>query len=111
MPRGRTTEIELNFDGLTDSLTNLVGTLILFVFLMFVLTRESSLPQTASGFRDRAGGAHSIDKLLQRAAQLQSELQVIDQQIEQQATALPQLRHRIEVLVNKTKNPSASANP
>jgi len=111
MPRRPITEIELNFDGLTDSLTNLVGTLILFVFLMFVVTRENSLPGAASGFHDRAGGTHSIQQLLQRAAQLQAELQVIDQQIEQQAAALPPIRHRIEELLNKTKQSSASANP
>lgn len=36
--------IELNFDGLADAVTNLVGTLILLVVLVVGLTRDAALP-------------------------------------------------------------------
>jgi hypothetical protein len=109
MPRRPIAEIELNFDGLTDSLTNLVGTLILFVFLLFVLTRESALPGVASGFDNRAGGNRSATDLLQEITRLQALLKSLESQVAQQESDLPQLRQRLDTLLAKRGSRQASS--
>ena len=91
-PRGESL-IHLNFDSLTDTITNLAGTLILVVVL--VLGVSSPAMRLAGRM---AHGRRSIEPLLQRAAQLQQETRQLGDEIRDQEGRLTRLRETIERL-------------
>ncbi len=61
MPRPRTSQLELNFDGLADSVTNLVGALILLIVLLIGVTQRAVIAPPPGTVRDD-GGAESSDE-------------------------------------------------
>ncbi len=61
MPNPRRSQLELNFDGLTDSVTNLVGALILLIVLLIGITRQAVLAPLPGTVPDSAGAEQSAD--------------------------------------------------
>jgi hypothetical protein len=110
MARSRASEIDLNFDGLTDALTNLVGTLILFVFLLMAVTREKTAvrpPAPPPVFLPADAPAHarrSVD-LLEEVAQLQAELQGMEAQTAAVENDIDMLRTRVAELARRAQSP------
>src|SRR5437868_668991 len=118
MARSRDTDLELNFDGLTDSLTNLVGTLILFVFLLFALTREIKpevAPQVVPKLAwTEVGKKRPTADLIRELASMQGELAALDGLVKQQESQAASLRERIDDLSRRAKTkatgPTATGN-
>ena len=98
--RPRSFQIELNFDGLTDSITNLVGALIVLVLILLGIMNSPRLldvpSDKASG--DAAAEAESVDDLLQEMQLLQARLAVIDSQMNSVESELPELKQKIVLL-------------
>lgn len=104
--RRRQSRIELNFDGLTDSVTNLVGALILLVVLIIGVTREAvsqqkEQPKPKTGQRN--AGQKSIKPLQDRVNQMKSQLRDVDNDIEQQKRELRTLREAVDELLKKAE--------
>jgi hypothetical protein len=72
MPRLRSSEhAQLNFDGLTDSVTNLTGTLVLLVLLLIGVTQRNVAPwpgPSAPAEENTDPGRQSADALLQQSS-------------------------------------------
>ena len=114
MARRRDNEIELDFDGLADSLTDLVGTLTLFVFLLFVLSNEIRPPAAAPsvptiGWEQVAGKSRSIADLKREVSMLDRELATLNGAIKQEETQMAPLGERIDALIRKASAPPAAA--
>lgn len=99
----RTNQLEMNFDGLADSVTNLVGALILLVVLVIGLTKDAPLraappsPEPSTG----EGGEKPILPLQQRIAVLQTQVRQVDASIDDLNGRLQPLRQEIEELLEK----------
>lgn len=109
----RSDEIELNSDGLTDAVTNLTGTLILLVVLMFGITHavqpEMELPPPAP---ENTG--KPVGPLLRKIEMLRREIQNVDGQIrglEQRIPALEQEVERLRTEAAKRANESSPPPP
>lgn len=77
MAAPRKQEIELNFDGLTDSVTNLVGALILIVVLVISITQRAVYtPPPESVVAE--SGADEADRPLETIAELLRELDALN---------------------------------
>lgn len=106
--RKRNSELQLNFDGLTDSVTNLVGDLILLVVLLIGVTKEAVRAPAESlsietGENKKA--PKSIVPLLDRINLLQSELQQVHREVAQLEGRLPDLRAEVEQLLRQAAAP------
>lgn len=101
----RNSQVELNFDGLTDSVTNLVGTLILLVVLVMGLSKKSggARPDPTSD------APRPIEELIGRVESLRAELAAIDREISDiEQVRLPELRKQISDLNSKAREASNS---
>ena len=107
--RGRDTGVQFNFDSLTDTVTNLSGTLILIVVLVLGLTRDV-IPQAGPPPRPTAGKPQGkpIEPVLRQVDQVRLQLRAVDQQIRQLETVIPELKQQLESL---PKPPAASVSP
>lgn len=101
--RGRGGGIELNFDGLTDCITNLVGTLILLVVLVAGLTRPavSTRPEPP---RPRPRQHDAADKSIEP---LLAELNNLRVSMEQERTLLANLDDAISQIEEDIVSASA----
>jgi hypothetical protein len=98
--RQRSFQIELNFDGLTDSITNLVGALIVLVLILLGIMNS---PRLLDVQREKAAGeaaaeAESVDDLLQEMQLLQARLALINSQMNAVESELPELKEKIVLL-------------
>jgi hypothetical protein len=97
----------MNFDGLTDSVTNLVGNMILLVVLLLGVTREhikSGPPQLAEQPPAPVthAGPRTLDALLLQIQALRVEISNVDREIREfeESRILP-LRDRAQALLDK----------
>ncbi|NQT16475.1 MAG: cell envelope integrity protein TolA [Planctomycetes bacterium] len=94
--RRRSESVVLNCDGLTDAVTNLTGTLILLVVLIFGITTEARIAPPSE-----AGEAHEgrpIDPLVEETEILKLQIQQVDREIRRLEGDLPRLEQQAEDL-------------
>jgi hypothetical protein len=115
MSRGRSQELELNFDGLTDTLTNLVGTLILFVFMMLGITHDAgsqaAAPVVVNQLWEDQGKAKPIGELRHQLAVLETELQSVTAQVAAEEAMIPRIEARLAELSRKSSGSAAASAP
>ena len=93
--RQRNQPVVISFDGLTDAVTNLTGTLILLIVLIPGITTESS-PKLMGDTEPPEG--IPVEPLLKRSVVLKLQIQMVDQQIQELQQSLPDLQKRLEKL-------------
>jgi len=116
MPRKRRSgKTELSFDGLTDSVTNLVGALILLVVLIIGVTREAvsqqQPPERNKPAVPKNAGEKSIRPLQDRVNQLNAQINGVDNNIQVLKNELRQLGDEVDELLQKAekiKNPDVT---
>lgn len=101
--RNRSNALELNFDGLADSVTNLVGALILLVVMIIgvskdAITQAETPPSVQSG---KEGSDKPTLPLKQRIALLEAEVSHMDASIGQLHGRLEPLKQEVEELLEK----------
>ena len=104
--QNRSGQLQLNFDGLTDSVTNLVGALLILVALLLGITKEiveGTRPSRSDVTQRQLGGAMSTDELLRQVAELRSEIEATDQQIDYAEQRIEELRDRARPLVGRSR--------
>lgn len=95
MARGRRSEgLELNFDGLTDAVTNLVGALLLLVVLVLGLSRPKTSDSAVGG---QTAAEQQLDVLRNEIRDLHGQVDAIEPQ-------LRQLRERAKALGIETSD-------
>jgi len=106
----RNDQMEMNFDGLTDSITNLVGNLILIVILMYGVTSEITLtepPQVAVAPGPRqlpppnATGSKQVGDLLLELESLKAAIAEVDRDMSDLEARVPELQSRAEAVLRK----------
>ena len=99
MSRRRQSRAELNFDGLTDSVTNLVGSLILLVVLVIAVTAPKQIGERTPPPPDNtAGDEQPIDGLLETIRLMRAELSDIEQEVQRIEARIPSIGDEIEEL-------------
>jgi TolA-binding protein len=93
--RRRNESLDLNFDGLTDAVTNLAGSLILLVLLVMGLTAPRS---PGAMPKPHVHQEKSVDELQRRAAELAITLQGTSEQVRQLETEVEALATRLAEL-------------
>jgi hypothetical protein len=101
--------IELNFDGLADSVTNLVGALILLVLLIIGVTREAvsqttETPPRSQGGNENADGEVPLTPLANRAESLRSQLRSAERDIAEIDGNLEQLTQEVDELLQRVES-------
>ena len=87
-----------NFDGLTDAVTNLVGTLILLVVLILGITTQGQPRNRPDDSPTQETETLSIEPLVRRIEMIRLEIRQVDSQTRQIEQALPGLEERIRQL-------------
>lgn len=103
----RVSQLDLNFDGLTDAVTNLAGTLILIALLLMGLTQAAVIPAAPNSVappdeQQAFEGPQKLDDLRQQIDQLLAGIHVSDQELEGLKKRLDELRARAEPLLQNT---------
>lgn len=102
----------MNFDGLTDSVTNLVGNLILIVVLMLGLTKEvtrTEPPQAVSVSAPASlpppirTGTRRVEHLLLQAETLKAAIAQVDRDLGELEKQVPELQGRAEAVLKKAR--------
>ncbi|HUG92361.1 MAG TPA: hypothetical protein VML55_16095 [Planctomycetaceae bacterium] len=102
--RRREQQFNLNFDGLTDSVTNLVGALILLVLLIIGISREAlSEDKPPPSPQPPEIGQKSIIPLQHRVTLLQSQVHAVDVEITALDVRMNTLRDEIDELLRKVE--------
>lgn len=110
----RNDQLDMNFDGLTDAVTNLVGNLILIVILMFGITSEVTLtepPQAVAAPGPRqlpppnATGTKQVGDLLLELETLQAVIAQVDRELAELEDRVPELQSRAEAVIRKAAKP------
>jgi len=102
----RESDLELNFDGLTDATTNLVGALILLVILLVGVTVAKPEPGVGQVRpapiepEPSIEGPRSVDELLRQAELLRAEIAAVDNEIKLLEDRLPALRDRAQAVLD-----------
>jgi hypothetical protein len=105
MSRRQKPRVELNFDGLTDSIMNLAGSLILLVVLVFAITKAKESGEEQPPPPDnKVGGELSISPLMERLQSVNSGLTGVEQEVQRIEARLPELAADIEEL-RRRSNP------
>lgn len=108
MAQRRRNELELNFDSLTDLITNLAGGFILLVLLLMGVTRPAqsqnkgaaeSAPTPAPAAPE--SGDRAATPLRLRLNALRTQVQSVDQEIGKLREDLPSLRTEVDELLKK----------
>jgi hypothetical protein len=103
MSRRRSQEIELNFDGLTDAVTNLVGALILLIVLVLGVTKVAGrgatsanqpVPRWDSFAPSQTDGPKPVQPLLRQIELLRRDIAVTDQQMKELELVMDELRQK-----------------
>lgn len=102
MAARRNTTLELNFDSLTDTITNLCGGLILLVMLVIgashpKLEGRDELPPPEG----KVGGDSRIDQLLEHLQVISGQVEQVQQDTQRAESRLPDLEKEIEELTRK----------
>lgn len=109
MARSAPQSIEMNFDGLTDSVTNLTGTLILVALLLIGMTtsyvRPAAKPKAAAPNEAEEAASRPMGELLARLQTLQGQLASSDAEIKQMEQRLEELQDRYTELTNRAAKP------
>ncbi len=97
MAKAKPTDIiDVNFDGLTDSVTNLVGAIILLVVLIVGVTtnalQKAPAPNEAMASQS---GEFPVDALLQQVVVLQAQIDGADQQVRLVARQVAEIRRQL----------------
>ncbi len=104
MASHRLSHIELNFDGLTDAITNLTGSLVLLVVLMFAMTTPKEQGFEEPRFPEpQIGEAISMVPLVEKLQIMRAEIEQLAQQTQQIEDRLPELTIEIKQLEEKWK--------
>lgn len=97
----RRSRANLNFDGLTDAVTNLTGAMILLVVLLLGITREAQ-PESEGGPPPQpVVEVVPIDPLMQQAKLLKAQIQAIEAQIETIEREIPALEDEVKRLTEQ----------
>ena len=107
--RARTSGIQFNFDSLTDTITNLSGTLILIVVLVLGLTRAVTrkvVPPPPPQPPKQASGK-PIAPLLRQVEQLKLQIRTVDKEVGNLEALLPELQQAVGELRKKAPPPRA----
>lgn len=94
--RSRSGQLELNFDGLTDSVTNLAGSLILLVLLVLAITAPPTPGAMVSQKPERRD--RSIETLQRELLQIEASLRSTSAKIQQLDTEVSELERQVEEL-------------
>lgn len=99
MTQPRRSQLDMNFDGLTDSVTNLVGALILLIVLLIGVTQQAVMAPPPDATPQSTGVEQSDDadttlaQLLRQATRLRAQAQQsrlhcrqIDQEVDELTT-------------------------
>jgi hypothetical protein len=107
MPARRDQGVALNFDSLTDTITNLAGALILVVMLVLGMTRQTPPAATPGGppAAPEVKKPKPLAPLLEEIQGLNLRIQQVDAEIHQLEQGLPALRDRVEQLKAKARQP------
>ena len=100
--RNRSNQLELNFDGLADSVTNLVGALILLVVMVIGITKDvagDAGPPQPEPHAGEDGAEKPMLPLKQRIALLEAQVGQVDASINQLNGRLQPLKQEIEELL------------
>jgi hypothetical protein len=93
----------MNFDGLTDSVTNLVGSLILLVVLVVAVTKPKIEGVTDLPPPDNTAGAQRpIDPLLEELRVMRDRITELDRDVQRMEGRVPELEVEIQALKDKT---------
>ena len=107
MAKRRQSTLDLNFDSLTDTITNLCGGLILLVVLVAGVSRSKQSGVTALPPPENKVGAESpMDELIDQIQIMQAEAQQIHHDVQRVESELPQLEDEIEQLRRKSEGSS-----
>lgn len=103
--RKRDSELDLNFDGLTDTVTNLVGNLLLIVVLLIGITRDAvySPPTPTPAATAGESDEDETNRLLRQAELLRALIDGAGRQMGELQRELPELRKQVEGLLDKPK--------
>jgi hypothetical protein len=104
MASPRTSAAQFNFDGLTDSITNLAGSLILLVLIVFALTTPKEVgSQQPSSMVGPSGADVPMGPLVEKIQAMNSDVDRLEQQTRRIEDRLPQLTTELEKLKRKTQ--------
>ncbi len=108
MRKRRQAGIDLNFDGLIDVVTNLVGSLILLVVLVIAVTKPKQSGIDELPPRENTAGAEkAMDPLLEEIRSLREQLQTEAAGIRQMEERIPELENEIQELQDESKSNTA----
>jgi hypothetical protein len=109
MASRRKNTIDLNFDSITDLITNLAGGLILVVLLLIGVTKDAasqtkSPPNTPEPGGQANAGTKSAREVLQRINDLKFEVKAVEDGIRKLEAPLRQARDEAEELLRKVES-------
>jgi TolA-binding protein len=112
MARSRDSQVEMNFDGLADSVTNLVGALILVLVLVIGMTDEAGsqtpvtpvAPPSEPSPAEPSRGDRTLPTLENRVAILRSRLQTSDQDVTRLRSRLGELQEQAKELLDQVQS-------
>lgn len=100
----RKSPVEWNFDGLTDSITNLAGSLVLLVVLVFAVTKPRQAGLEEPSLPEKTVGAETpIEDLVHQIHSLRTEVEEVNGQTEQIEARLPAIAADVEALEKRGK--------
>ena len=105
----RNTEVEFNFDSLTDCVTNLVGALLLLILLVVAITDEAvsqeASPAPAPTVQAQpAGMTHTDSELKNRLERIEAGTANAKTQVKNLNDEIDRLEKRLEELLQKSKS-------
>ena len=104
--RRRSEGLELNFDGLTDSVTNLVGALILLVVLILGVTQEAisqPLPTPPKQKGKQSAGEKPISPLESRIVSLEKQIRKADVDVKTLQDKLQDIDRKFKSLLEEAQ--------
>jgi TolA-binding protein len=108
MVRRRVSGLDLNFDSLTDVVTNLVGGLILLIIMVIGATQPAAIGLTyLPPPENKPGGDRSMDRLLEEIRSSQQTLEQVNQDIRRVEARLPELAGELEELERRAQKNTA----